>query len=343
MTSRSQISKEAPRSRSRLSVSFASSGNKLTSGSRSCSPSSSPCASPPQEIEQQPDLVFGLSISGLNGGDRHLGLSDTYASATQRWLSTQQDVVHDSVERQEDHFKQQRDVKPSPISKPAPRRPRPAFLGCHLPIPATEVAETKPFPLSAPCYTADELSLPRPYNADYPHPLTIYASPAVNPATVAASGYAPLLRKLKEKPEEMMGNILAECGKPNVTALGLTLDRDSKDGCGIPEKYWLRLSSWDGVKVPLGAVVPFARSSRGIAPRLVASRSESSPPQPSPTTFPESPPLTDAHSRSETDLTNLASTARFARRSSDAGLKQPLSLAQWNADRRGELKYTGES
>lgn len=285
--------------------------------------------------------MFGSSIPGSNGGDR-LGLSDTYASATQRWLSTQQDVVHDSVERQEDHFKQQRDVKPSSVSKPAPRRPRPAFLGCHLPIPATEVAETKPFPLSAPCYTDDELSLPRPYNADYPHPLTVYASPAVNPATVAASGYAPLLKKLQEKPEEMMGNILAECGKPNVTALGLTLDRDSKEGCGIPEKFWLRLSSWDGVKVPLGAVVPFARSSRGIAPRLVSSRSESSPPQPT-SSFSDSPLLADTHSRSETDLADLAVMARSARRSSDAGLKQPLSLAQWHADRRGELHATRES
>lgn len=288
--------------------------------------------------------MFGSSILRSNGGDRHLGLSDTYASATQRWLSTQQDVVHDAVERQEDHFKHgQREAKALPLEKPAPRRPRPAFLGCHLPIPATEVAETKPFPLSAPCYTSDELSLPRPYNADYPHPLTVYASPAVNPATVAASGYAPLLRKLQEKPEEMMGNILAECGKPNVTALGLTLDRDSKEGCGIPEKFWLRLSSWDGVKVPLGAVVPFARSSRGVAPRLVSSRPESSPPLATSSTFPESPPLADAHSRSETDLANLAAIARSARRSSDAGIKQPPSLAQWNADRRGELLQTQRS
>lgn len=283
--------------------------------------------------------MFGSSIPGTNGGDRHLNLGDTYAAATQRWLSTQQDVVHYSVERQEDHFKQQRDVNPSPISKPTPRRPRPAFLGCHLPVPATELAETKPFPLSAPCYTADELSLPRPYNSDYPHPLTVYASPAVNPATVAASGYAPLLKELQEKPEEMMGNILAECGKSNVTALGLTLDRDSKEGCGIPEKFWLRLSSWDGVKVPLGAVVPFARPSRGLAPRLVTSRPESSPPQPTPSTFPESPPLADAHACSETNLANLAAMARSARRSSDAGLKQPLSLVQWNADRRGKLVY----
>lgn len=284
--------------------------------------------------------MFGPSIPESNGTDRPLNWSDTYAAASQRWLSASQENMRSPTARLNDLcLSQQLDTRLSECSKPAPRRPRPAFLGCHLPIPATEVAETKPFPLTAPRYTAEELSLPRPYNSDYPHPLTVYASPAVNPATVAASGYAPLLKKLQEQPEVMMGNILAECGKPNVTALALTLDRDSKEGCGIPEKYWLRLSSWEGVKVPLGAVVPFARSGRS-APRLGGSRSESSPLSTALSSFSDLPSLREAHTLPSMDLAGETAFARFTRRSSDAAIEQPQTNTHWSMDRRGELDRT---
>jgi hypothetical protein len=110
--------------------------------------------------------------------------------------------------------------------------------------------------------TIDGLSPPRAYNPEYPHPLSVYASPAVNPAAVARSGYAPLLADLIESDERALkGSILADCGK-DVTAPALMLDShpDSREGCGIPEKYWLKLSQWAAVKVPLGAVVPAVRS-----------------------------------------------------------------------------------
>lgn len=83
----------------------------------------------------------------------------------------------------------------------------------------------------------------------------------MNPASVAISGYAPLLEELKRSdPAALTGSIIAECERTDLTAPALMLEPDSKDGCGIPEEYWLRLSSWAGVKVPLGVVVPLARA-----------------------------------------------------------------------------------
>lgn len=327
---------------SRHWVRSSSRANQLTSDSQSYSPSWSLRGSPLQGPVTQPEPTAVPPIQGPNNSLAHQTRS--YATATQQWLSTQTESTSDSPELLENLCEQHGDVQPhdgspklpasSLSSKAVPRRPRPAFLGCHLPIPATEVAETKPFPLTAPTYTAKELSLPRQYNTDYPHPLTVYASPAVNPASVAASGYAPLLEALQERPHEMMGHILAECGKPDVTALGLTLDRDSKDGCGIPEKYWLRLSSWDGVKVPLGAVVPYARSTRAAAPRPASTRLGSSPSQMN-APLRQSPSLPDLRPHSDAELGELAAMARHARRASvDAGVKS-VALAQMNAERRG--------
>lgn len=111
--------------------------------------------------------------------------------------------------------------------------------------------------------------LPTAYNSDYPHPLTAYASPGVNSATVAASGYAPRLRDLQESdPRATMGGILSDCG---MSAPALSLSQGSKDGCGIPEKLWLQLSAWPGVKVPIGAVLPAALAARGASPRFLQS------------------------------------------------------------------------
>lgn len=145
----------------------------------------------------------------------------------------------------------------------------PAVIGHHIRIPSSELPETKPFRLNAPVYTEQELSTPRPYNADYPHPLTGYASTSVNPATVCASGYGAMLKELMATdPRGMMGSIISDCGRDDLTAPALMLDRESKEGCGIPEKYWVRLSTWDGVKVPLGAVIPCLRATRTPASRI---------------------------------------------------------------------------
>jgi hypothetical protein len=140
-----------------------------------------------------------------------------------------------------------------------------------LPVPA-DLPETKPFPLDGPNPTAKELGTPRAYNAEYPHPLSVYASPAVNPATVRDSGYLPLLAELDRR--SRLGSIISDCGK-DISAPGLMLEPNSKEGCGIPEQYWLRLSAWAGVKVPLGAIVPCVRSRRfSLAEDMHHSRSE---------------------------------------------------------------------
>jgi hypothetical protein len=166
------------------------------------------------------------------------------------------------------------------LTDPEPQRRRPAYIGANLPVPTAGLPETKPFPLIAPQYSEDQLALPTPYNADYPHPITVYAGPGVNPATVAASEYAPMLHSLmKTNPKVMMGTILAECGKPDVTAPALTLQPGNKDGCGIPERFWLRLATWAAVKVPLGTVVPTVPSAHGVAPRFAPNHAR---PLPSP-------------------------------------------------------------
>ncbi|GMK59307.1 hypothetical protein CspeluHIS016_0703220 [Cutaneotrichosporon spelunceum] len=155
---------------------------------------------------------------------------------------------------------------------------RPAYIGSHLPIPTINLPETKPFLLGTPDFGEIERSLPEAYNADYPHPLTVYASPGVNAATVVVSGYGPLLRELQEtNPRAAMGGILADCGNDHMTAPALLLTHGSKDGCGIPEKLWLQLSSCAGVKVPIGAVLPAAMAARGCSPRFLQASNLESP------------------------------------------------------------------
>ncbi|CAK9786814.1 hypothetical protein CC85DRAFT_292680 [Cutaneotrichosporon oleaginosum] len=169
----------------------------------------------------------------------------------------------------------------TPTLSPSFGRPsrRPAYIGSHLPIPTVNLPETKPFSLAKPDFGEIERSLPEAYNTDYPHPLTVYASPGVNPATVVASGYAPFLRELLEtNPRAAMGGILADCGNEHMTAPALLLTQGGKDGCGIPEQLWLQLSSCAGVKVPIGAVLPAVMAGRGVSPRfLQVTSSDSSP------------------------------------------------------------------
>ncbi|KAL7421482.1 hypothetical protein Q5752_004369 [Cryptotrichosporon argae] len=153
---------------------------------------------------------------------------------------------------------------------------RSSTIGRMLPISSTDLPVTKPFPTSPPPYTDADVPLPEPYNAGFPHPVTAYTSPGVNPHAVERSGYLPLLYDLMEKdPKAMTGTLIAELGRDDLTAPALTLEPGSKDGCGIPEKLWLRLSTWAGVKIPIGTVIPFARSpyprpSPSLAPRFMS-------------------------------------------------------------------------
>ena len=101
---------------------------------------------------------------------------------------------------------------------------------CQLP-------RTREFALAPPPYTDADIPPPTPYNEAYPHPLTSYASPGVNPNTVIQSGYdidlADLLRNDRTK---ALGTILATCDRPGITAPTLAKHLRSyiPDGNGIP-------------------------------------------------------------------------------------------------------------
>lgn len=150
--------------------------------------------------------------------------------------------------------------------------PSRAFVGNHFPIPVDSLPTTKPFSLETPRFSDAQIGVPTAYNAEYPHPLTAYASPAVNPSTVSSSRYDVLLDELlASDPDAAMGSTLANSGKEGIGPPALSLHADSKDGCGIPENLWLQLTTWDSVKVPVGTVVPKAHPSRFTpGPRLSA-------------------------------------------------------------------------
>jgi hypothetical protein len=101
---------------------------------------------------------------------------------------------------------------------------------CQLP-------RTKEFALAPPPYSDDDIPPPEPYNEAYPHPLTSYASPGVNPNAVLLSGYDLDLAKLMESNRsKALGTILATCDRPGITAPTLAKHLRSyiPDGNGIP-------------------------------------------------------------------------------------------------------------
>ncbi|WOO83445.1 uncharacterized protein LOC62_05G006969 [Vanrija pseudolonga] len=150
--------------------------------------------------------------------------------------------------------------------------PSRAFVGNYFPIPVDSLPTTKPFSLDTPRFSDAQIGVPTAYNAEYPHPLTAYASPAVNQATVSSSRYDILLDELlATDPDAATGSTIANSGKEGIGPPALSLHPDSKDGCGIPENLWLQLTTWDSVKVPVGTVVPKAHPSRFTpGPRLSA-------------------------------------------------------------------------
>ena len=112
---------------------------------------------------------------------------------------------------------------------------------------------TAPFPLDAP--DMPDLPLPRSYNAAYPHPLTAYASPGVNPATVQMSGYdAALVNLYLNDPVALKGTILAEgIGGEELLPPALTVLIEPGEGNGIPERLWSKFESYGAARVPVGA------------------------------------------------------------------------------------------
>ncbi|WVF65727.1 hypothetical protein IAT40_000459 [Kwoniella sp. CBS 6097] len=131
---------------------------------------------------------------------------------------------------------------------------------------------TRPFALTPPPYTDDDIPPPEPYNLAYPHPLTAYASPGVNPETVKASGYGQLLEQLvRDDLQYAVGTILYEAGFRSMESsvyLLFSFGGSHGNGNGIPESLWSKLENANPTRLPVGVagVSPFARGA--INPEL---------------------------------------------------------------------------
>ncbi|WWC64201.1 uncharacterized protein I303_106809 [Kwoniella dejecticola CBS 10117] len=126
---------------------------------------------------------------------------------------------------------------------------------------------TRPFSLSAPPYKDEDIPIPQPYNTEYPHPLTSYASPQVNPYSIEKSGYSQLLDHLVRNNLPLaMGSRLYDCGFRDLeSSVYLPFSFAVSQGNGIPESLWSKLenSTSNSNRLPVGVagVSPFARTS----------------------------------------------------------------------------------
>ena len=103
----------------------------------------------------------------------------------------------------------------------------------------------------------EDIPLPKPYNAAYPHPISAYASPGVNPAALYISGYDRILKKLlAEDRDTLKGGILASAVREDVLPPALTMIFTPGEGNGIPERLWTRFESIGGARLPVGAATP---------------------------------------------------------------------------------------
>jgi hypothetical protein len=191
------------------------------------------------------------------------------------------------------------------------------------PCPPGELPPTKKFSLHKPEWADSPAPLPEPYNPAYPHPLTAYASPGVNPHTVLDSGYHIVLEEmLKYNPDKVKGSILASSDR-NVSAPALMIPREPGAGWGSPERLWGRFESLGAARLPVGVngVSPFA-------PRFVAT--------------PGLDPMTDilspvpSHPRGEDVATYLAAQslrhAASASQLSSIGAPRPALLRRHSAE-----------
>ena len=151
-------------------------------------------------------------------------------------------------------------------------KPRPPVIGLtETTRPVDFHPVTKPFSLLPPPYTDADVPFPESYNPAYPHPLTAYASPGVNPATVRASGYAYVLDELLQSdPDKVKGSILASSDRDDVVVPSLAMHSSEGDGNGIPEKLWSQFESFGAARLPLGgaAASPFGKPVRAMVPAL---------------------------------------------------------------------------
>ena len=94
------------------------------------------------------------------------------------------------------------------------------------------------------------------------HPISAYASPGVNPAALAMSGYESILdHLLKNDRDKLKGSILAGAGRGDILPPALTMVILPGEGNGIPERLWTRFESLGAARLQVGAANagPFAR------------------------------------------------------------------------------------
>ncbi|WWC91367.1 uncharacterized protein L201_006310 [Kwoniella dendrophila CBS 6074] len=132
---------------------------------------------------------------------------------------------------------------------------------------------TRPFSFDPLPYTDEDIPVPQPYNIEYPHPITAYASPRVNPETVRRSGYDRLLKHLvREDLPLVLGTRLYDAGFRDLdSSVYLLFSFDGSQGNGIPESLWSKLENVTSSKLPVGTagISPFARSTTvSMAPQM---------------------------------------------------------------------------
>lgn len=117
---------------------------------------------------------------------------------------------------------------------------------------------TRPFSLDPLPFTDEDIPLPKPYNSNYPHPITAYASPGVNPEAVKGSGYNKLLQDIvKEDVKSALGDILYDAGFRDLSnSVYLLFSYESTgQGNGIPESLWSKFENVNNVRLPTAAAV----------------------------------------------------------------------------------------
>lgn len=136
---------------------------------------------------------------------------------------------------------------------------------------------TRPFSLDPLPFTDEDIPLPKPYNSNYPHPITAYASPGVSPETVKRSGYNKVLQDIvKEDIKSALGDILYDAGFRDLSnSVYLLFSYESMgQGNGIPESLWSKFENVNNMRLPTAAAVTasVATQVEDIPPRFAQSQ-----------------------------------------------------------------------
>lgn len=170
--------------------------------------------------------------------------------------------------------------------------------------------------MAPPPYSDDEVPLPKPYNAEYPHPISSYASHGCNAYVRRTSGYDLILQHLIDHdPDQLKGSILASANRDDIFPPSLTMLVEAGEGCSIPERLWTRFESFGAARVPVGI-----GASASYAPSLTSQLPTPSTPSTSystpfrPAAHVDHTPATQYHSSSSHDSWHTPSVPpRFAR------------------------------